>query len=106
MNTPKKKIQEIKNQLKQVLDPELKVNIVDLGLVYNIAYDLAQRKVHIQMTLTTIGCPLGPMIEKEVKEKLKDIEGIKEIEVELVWEPAWNQNMITEEGKQQLKFGW
>lgn len=101
-----KEIPKIKAKLREILDPELKVNIVDLGLVYDIVYNPRQKKVHIQMTLTTIGCPIGPMIEKEIKEKFRDIEDVENVEVELVWEPAWNQSMITEEGKRQLKLGW
>lgn len=88
-------------QLKSVYDPEIPVNIVDLGLVYSV--ELKENdEVHVSMTLTAPGCGMGPVIAEDAKMKILNIPGVKGAEVEIVWEPAWNQAMISEEGKMQL----
>lgn len=94
--------EKIKKALEEVLDPELNISIVDLGLIYKINL-LENNKVKILMTLTTIGCPLFPIIETELKDKLKEI-GIKEkdIEIELTFDPPWSMENITEKGKAVL----
>ena len=92
------------SQLRNVYDPEIPVNIVDLGLVYSL--DVQPRpetggyKVTMQMTLTAPGC--GPAIAEDAKNKLLLVPGVDDAEVNLVWEPAWNQGMISEEGKMKL----
>ena len=85
-------------------DPEIPVNIVDLGLVYNCEIsELSEGvKILIQMTLTAPGCGMGPVIADEVKQKLSSLSGAKEVEVELVWEPQWNQDMMSDAAKLQL----
>lgn len=93
------------NQLKTVFDPEIPVNVVDLGLIYdcNIATtESGQTKAEVKMTLTAPGCGMGPTIAADARSKILTIEGIDEAEVELVWEPAWNQNMISEAGRMKL----
>jgi metal-sulfur cluster biosynthetic enzyme len=87
-------------KLKQVVDPELNISIVDLGLVHKVKVD--KNQVQIVMTLTTIGCPLFSLIEKEVENKVKEVKEIQSVEVKLVFEPAWNMEMISEEAKEQL----
>jgi len=91
----------IKDKLKQVLDPELGVSIVDLGLVYEIKIE--KKRVKIVMTLTTIGCPLFSLIENEIKNRLKEI-GLKEeeIELELTFDPPWSIERMSNEARAML----
>ena len=96
--------EEVWNVLHTCYDPEIPVNIVDLGLVYNCEIsELSEGvKILIQMTLTAPGCGMGPVIAEEVKQKLSSLSGAKEVEVELVWEPQWNQDMMSDAAKLQL----
>ncbi len=97
---------EVWNQLKTCYDPEIPVNIVDLGLIYDC--QLAPigagntYKADVKMTLTAPGCGMGPMLAQDVQNKLLSIEEIDEANVELVWDPPWNQGMMTETAKLQL----
>ncbi|MDX6765773.1 MAG: putative Fe-S cluster assembly protein SufT [Candidatus Methylacidiphilales bacterium] len=92
------------DRLKTVYDPEIPVNIVDLGLVYEMKTSEIEggKRVDVKMTLTAPGCGMGPTIQADAKSKVLTVDGIKEAEVELVWDPPWNQNMITEVGKMKL----
>lgn len=94
------------SQLRNVYDPEIPVNIVDLGLVYSLEVqprpESGGYKVTMQMTLTAPGCGMGPAIAEDAKNKLLLVPGVDDAEVNLVWEPAWNQGMISEEGKMKL----
>lgn len=92
--------QQIREWLKQVYDPELGVNIVDLGLVYGIEIEAGH--VRILMTLTTPGCPLHDTIVGGVRHALFGKEGIEELEVDLVWEPRWSPSMMSEAARAQL----
>jgi metal-sulfur cluster biosynthetic enzyme len=94
--------QRIIEALKNVVDPELGINIVDLGLVYGI--DLQGGTVHITYTLTTMGCPIGPLIEAEMKQFLSGVGGVDEIEAEMVLRPPWTPEMMSEEAKAALGF--
>lgn len=78
----------IRKALRGVKDPELNLNIVDIGLVYDIAIDESGH-VHVQMTLTSPGCPAGAEIVGDVKRTIEDLEGVRSAEVEIVWEPYW-----------------
>ena len=92
-------------QLKNVYDPEIPVNIVDLGLVYSCEITETQPNFHrvdVKMTLTAPGCGMGPAIAADAKAKVLSVPGVKDAEVEIVWDPPWNQEMITEEGKMKL----
>lgn len=91
-------------QLKLVYDPEIPVNIVDLGLVYDcqVKKDEGETNVEVRMTLTAPGCGMGPVIAADAQAKILTIDGIDDARVELVWDPAWNQEMISEEGKMKL----
>lgn len=94
--------EQIKERLEEVMDPELHMSIVDLGLVYEIT-PKEENKVHILMTLTTLGCPLYPVIEGDIKSKLNDI-GFKDkdIEIELTFDPPWSMELMTERAKAML----
>jgi len=91
-------------QLKLVFDPEIPVNIVDLGLVYDcsILEEEGQTNIEVKMTLTAPGCGMGPTIAADAQSKIMMLEGIDNARVDIVWDPVWNQDMITEEGKMKL----
>jgi probable FeS assembly SUF system protein SufT len=92
-------------QLKHCYDPEIPVNIVDLGLVYGCKVkenENGNYTVDVSMTLTAPGCGMGPAIAADARSKILALPNIEEAEVNLVWDPAWNQEMITEEGKMKL----
>jgi metal-sulfur cluster biosynthetic enzyme len=88
--------------LKNVQDPELGINIVDLGLVYGV--DVQDQTVHITYTLTTMGCPIGPLIEAEMKQFLAGVDGISDVTAEMVLRPPWTPEMMSEEAKAALGF--
>lgn len=92
------------NQLKTVFDPEIPVNVVDLGLIYDCSVAAADGKtsVLVKMTLTAPGCGMGPTIAADARAKILALEGIDAADVELVWDPPWNQSMISEAGKMKL----
>jgi probable FeS assembly SUF system protein SufT len=93
------------DQLKTCFDPEIPVNIVDLGLVYGMEVapaDDGTHKVEVKMTLTAQGCGMGASIALDARQKLLTIPGITEANVELVWDPPWNPQMISPEGKERL----
>jgi probable FeS assembly SUF system protein SufT len=93
------------DQLRTCYDPEIPVNIVDLGLVYDctvIPREGVGAKVDVKMTLTAPGCGMGPTIAAEARQKILSIPGVSEADVELVWDPPWNQAMISEVGKMKL----
>ena len=90
----------IREALKKVIDPELGVSIVDLGLIYDIRYEDGEAEV--EMTLTSPGCPLAPVIDKKVREAIKDIPEVKNLTVELVWDPPWSKDAMSEELKAEL----
>jgi len=96
--------EQIWHQLKSVYDPEIPVDIVNLGLVYDCGVDEVEGKkvANVKMTLTAPGCGMGPVIAADAQAKIMTIDGIDDAKVELVWDPAWNQEMITEEGKMKL----
>jgi len=93
------------DQLRQCYDPEIPVNIVDLGLVYDCQLLKNQdggTKVEVKMTLTAPGCGMGPAIAHDAQSKILSIDGVDEADVQLVWDPPWNQNMISEAGRMKL----
>jgi len=93
---------KIREALKKVIDPELGVSIVDLGLVYDVRFEGGDTEV--DMTLTSPGCPLAPIIDKKVKEALAEIPEIKHLTVEIVWDPPWTKDMMSEELKAEFGF--
>ena len=97
--------EKIWNVLKNIYDPEIPVDIVSLGLVYGVEI-IPQKEgdsfVHVQMTLTAPGCGMGPHLMAEAEIGISSLEGVGEVNVELVWDPPWNQDMMTEEARMQL----
>ena len=93
---------DILEKLKDIVDPELEVNIVDLGLVYKVDID-DKGNVRLDMTLTAKGCPISGVIKYEIEEALKSIAGISDVSVNFVWEPAWNPSMIKPDTLKRLK---
>ena len=92
-------------QLRMVFDPEIPVNIVDLGLVYSMdieKQDDGAHKVNVAMTLTAPGCGMGPAIAEDAKGKILLVPGVSDADVRITWDPPWNQSMISEEGKMKL----
>ena len=90
--------------LKTVYDPEIPVNIYDLGLIYKIDFDPNDEKLHVYMTLTAPSCPAADFIMEDVRQKLLSIEGPKGVDLRLVFEPEWNKDMMSEEAKLELGF--
>jgi metal-sulfur cluster biosynthetic enzyme len=86
--------------LRQVIDPEIDCNIVDLGLIYGIS--ITGRKVDVQMTLTTRGCPMHESIARGVKLALLNLEGVRDADVEIVWDPPWQPEMMSKEARERL----
>jgi FeS assembly SUF system protein len=96
-----KMIEKIIESLKGVYDPEIGLDIVNLGLIYDI--DISEDgEVDIKMTLTTPGCPLAGSVEEAVRTVVSAIDGVKDVNVQLVWDPPWNPSMMSEEAKQML----
>ncbi len=93
---------KIKDNLKEVMDPETGVSIVDMGFIYDIHLD--GKKADITMTLTTPGCPLHKSFVEQVEEKTLEIEGIEEVEVETVFDPPWQPEMMSERAKKKLGY--
>lgn len=93
--------EQILTQLKTILDPELNVNIVDLGLIYDVAIS-PEGNVEVTMTLTTPGCPLSFIFEKVIPAALKKIDGVNDVSIHLVWEPAWDPDKMTDDAKEEL----
>lgn len=92
--------------LRKVYDPEIPVNIVDLGLVYNMEVQQDEGaetwNVHVDMTLTAPGCGMGPAIAQDAKYKIEQVPAVREAKVDIVWDPPWHQDMISEVGKMEL----
>ena len=86
--------------LKEVYDPEIPVNIVDLGLIYNVGVD--DGEVEVDMTLTAQGCGMGPYIAQQAEWRIAEMEDVEDVRVNLVWDPPWNPDMITEDGRHLL----
>lgn len=90
--------------LRTVFDPEIPVNVYDLGLIYKIDFDPADKTLHVDMTLTAPSCPAADFIVEDVRQKLVSIEGPEKVDLRLVFEPEWNQDMMSEEAKLELGF--
>jgi metal-sulfur cluster biosynthetic enzyme len=96
---------DILEALKVVRDPEIPVNVVDLGLIYALAID--DGEVAIEMTLTSPGCPVQDMIQADVELAAMKVEGVRRVAVEFVWSPPWTPEKMTEDGKKQMRmFGF
>jgi metal-sulfur cluster biosynthetic enzyme len=95
--------EQVRDALRHVVDPELGINIVDLGLVYDIDVSEAGA-VHIEYTLTTMGCPIGPLIEQQMQSFLAGVPGVNEVHAEMVLRPPWSPEMMSEEAKAALGY--
>ena len=96
---------KIQVQLKTCFDPEIPVNIVDLGLIYNtvvIPLGMNDHRVEVVMTLTAVGCGMGPVLLGEVEEKIRKIDGVTDVKVDLVFDPPWDRDKMSDEAKLQL----
>lgn len=92
---------QVLEQLKTIIDPELNVNIVDLGLIYDIIIS-EKGEVEVTMTLTTPGCPLSFVFEEWIPAAVKKVEGVKDVRMNLVWEPAWDPDKMTDDAKELM----
>jgi metal-sulfur cluster biosynthetic enzyme len=95
--------EEVVDALRQVEDPELGMDIVDLGLMYDV--ELENGKVKVVHTLTSMGCPVGPMIQEQIAEVVRGLPGVDDVEVELTWDPPWTPEKMSEDAKFILGFG-
>lgn len=95
--------EEILEELKQVSDPEIGMDIVNLGLIYDI--EINGDRVYIKMTMTAPTCPVTPWILSEAQRVVENLASVEAADVELVWEPAWNPSMMTDEAKEALNMG-
>ena len=100
MNDIKNKVIE---EIKKIIDPEIPVNIYELGLIYKIDVD-AKNKVNIDMTLTSPNCPVAESLPKDVKENIMKVEGVSDVNLNLVWEPPWDKDKMTEAAKLELNL--
>ena len=94
--------EKVLEALKKVYDPEIPINIVDLGLVYEVK--VAGENVSVKMTMTAVGCPMHSTISRDARTHLLKMEGVKDVEVEVVWEPRWTQERITADGRKALNI--
>ena len=95
--------EEVFDALRVVEDPELGMDIVELGLVYDV--EVEGPKVHVTFTLTSMGCPVGPMIEQQINETVAGMDGVDEVTPELTWSPPWSPEKMSEDAKFVLGFG-
>ena len=93
---------KIIDEIRKIYDPEIPVNIYELGLIYDI--EVSGRKAKIKMTLTTPNCPVAESLPKEVKESAMQVEEIDEVDLELVWDPPWNKDMMSDAAKLELNL--
>ena len=93
-------VDDVRAVLKDVYDPEIPVNVLDLGLIYDVQVD--QGHVNVKMTLTAPGCPMGTFIAQNAEWRISEIKGVEDVEVEMVFDPPWNFEMITEDGRKLL----
>lgn len=98
---------QVWSQMKKCYDPEIPVNIVDLGLIYDCRLedrDSGGRRVEIKMTLTAPGCGMGPVLAEDVRSRVQSLPGVEEVKIDVVFDPPWNPNMMTEVARLQLGF--
>ena len=95
--------EEVIDALRVVEDPELGMDIVELGLLYDV--EVEDSKVHVTFTLTSMGCPVGPMLEQQIHETVAGMPGVEEVDAELTWSPPWTPEKMSEDAKFILGFG-
>jgi len=94
----------VMDALSEVIDPELNLNIVDLGLIYDVKVN-DDNEVHVLMSLTSMGCPMGESIAREAEQAVMGLEGVKDVLIEITFEPPWNINMMSDFAKDSLGLG-
>lgn len=92
--------EKIREALKKVLDPELGIDIVSLGLIYDVRFENGEAE--IDLTLTSPGCPLAPVIDTEVRKAVAEIKEVENLRIELIWDPPWSKELISEEVRAEL----
>ncbi len=90
-------------EIKKIYDPEIPVNIYELGLIYDVTVD-NDNKVYVKMTLTTPNCPVAESLPNEVKNSIKEIKEVKDVDLDLVWDPPWDKSMMSEAAKLELNL--
>jgi metal-sulfur cluster biosynthetic enzyme len=98
--TPTVTKEKVLEALKEVYDPEIPVNVVDLGLIYGV--EVEDGDVHVEMTLTAPGCGMGPYIAQQAEWRIAEVEGVEDVQVDVVFEPQWTPDRISEDGKKLL----
>ena len=91
---------EVMDALRDVYDPEIPVNVVDLGLIYTV--EVEDGDVHVEMTLTAAGCGMGPYIAQQAEWRIAELDEVEDVQVDVVFDPPWNPDMITDDGKRLL----
>jgi metal-sulfur cluster biosynthetic enzyme len=94
---------QVREAMKQVDDPELGINVVDLGLLYEVRVDDATGKVDLDMTLTSMGCPLTDQIIADVRKFVEPLDGVTSVDINWVWDPPWGPDKMTDDGKLMMK---
>ena len=94
--------EKVINEIKKIYDPEIPVNIYELGLIYNVL--VKERSVKVTMTLTSPNCPVAESLPKEVKDSIMEIDGVDKVDLDLVWEPPWDKSMMSESAKLELNL--
>ena len=89
-------------EIKKIYDPEIPVNIYELGLIYDVS--IFEKNVKVKMTLTTPNCPVAERLPKEVTESIMEIDGVDKVDLDLVWEPPWDKSMMSEAAKLELNL--
>ena len=100
MSKPTLDKEAVINALKDVYDPEIPINIVDLGLIYDVEVDSGE--VAVRMTLTTAGCPMGAYLAQQAEWRVAELDGVEDVTIDLVWDPPWSVEKITVAGKKLL----
>ena len=93
---------QVITEIKKIYDPEIPVNIYELGLIYDVS--IIEKNVKVKMTLTTPNCPVAESLPKEVKESIMEIDGVDKVDLDLVWEPPWDKSMMSEAAKLELNL--
>ena len=94
--------EKIIEEIKKIYDPEIPVNIYELGLIYNVS--VQDKNVSVKMTLTTPNCPVAESLPKEVKDSIMNVEGVEKVDLDLVWDPPWYKSMMSEAAKLELNL--
>ena len=94
--------EKIIEEIKKIYDPEIPVNIYELGLIYNVS--VQDKNVSVKMTLTTPNCPVAESLPKEVKDSIMNVDGVEKVDLDLVWDPPWDKSMMSEAAKLELNI--